>query len=174
MFHDLTPHPGSPAPEFLLRDLDGHPHALSHYHGRVVVLNFWSAECEWSARADAALNEWRNGWGSELEWISIAPNANEPVEQLRDEAQKRGLPLVLHDPEREVAGLYGAEMTPHFFVVDPAGVLKYTGALDDVTFRQKEPTRHLLKDAVDAVLAGETPDPDHVQPYGCAIVWHPG
>jgi peroxiredoxin len=171
MSHDLSPHPGSPAPEFLLRDLDGHPHALSHYHGRVVVLNFWSAECEWSKRADAALAEWKPGWGSELEWISIAPNANENLDQLRTEADRRGLPLILHDPDRTVADLYGAEMTPHFFVIDPTGVIRYAGALDDVTFRQTEPTRNYLKEAVDAVLAGEPPDAENTQPYGCAIVY---
>ena len=152
MSHDLTPHAGDPAPEFLLRDLDGHPHALSHYHGRVIVLNFWSAECEWSVRADAAIAGWRAAWGHAVEWISIAPNANETVDRLREEMQKRNLPLVLHDINRDVADLYGAEMTPHFFVVDPAGVLRYTGALDDVTFRQTEPTRNYLREAVDAVL----------------------
>jgi peroxiredoxin len=174
MSHDLSPHPGAPAPEFLLRDLDGHPHALSHYHGRVVVLNFWSADCEWSERADAALAECRTDWGSEVEWISIASNANEPPEQVRAAAAKRELPLVLHDPDRTVAELYAAEMTPHFFVIDAEGILRYTGALDEVTFRQPEPTRPYLKEAVDAVLAGETPDPDNVQPYGCTIVWFAG
>ena len=171
MSHDLSPHPGIPAPEFLLRDLEGHPHALSHYHGRIVVLNFWSAECEWSERADTALAAWRTDWGGEVEWISIAPNANETVEALRTEAEKRGLPLVLQDPEREVTELYGAEMTPHFFVVDASGILRYTGALDDVTFRQTEPTRHYLREAVDAVLAGEKPEVETVQPYGCTIVY---
>ncbi|HUF38302.1 MAG TPA: redoxin domain-containing protein [Anaerolineales bacterium] len=171
MSHDQSPQPGAPAPEFLLRDLNGHPHALSHYHGRVVILNFWSAECEWSERADAALAGWRAEWGGQVEWISIAPNANEGVEQLRAEAEKRGLPLVLHDPEREVTDLYGAEMTPHFFVVDPGGVLQYVGALDDVTFQQTEPTRHLLKEAVDAVLAGKTPEVGSAPAYGCTIVY---
>jgi peroxiredoxin len=174
MTHDLSPHPGEPAPEFLLRDLDGHPHALSHFHGRVVVLNFWSAECPWSLRADEALAGWRREWGSAVEWVSIASNANETVDELRVEAEKRELPLVLHDPEREVADLYGAETTPHFFVVDPDGVLRYTGALDDVTFRQPEPTRHFLKEAVDAVLAGEAPELASTPAYGCTIVYYAG
>jgi hypothetical protein len=46
--------------------------------------------------------------------------------------------------------------------------------LDDVTFRQKEPTRDYLKEAVDAVLAGEPPVVNVTQPYGCAIVLFPG
>jgi peroxiredoxin len=172
MSHDIAPHAGDPAPEFLLRDLDGHPHALSHYRGRLIVLNFWSAECEWSLRADEVLKSWREEWGASVEWISIASNANETIGQLREAASARGLPLVLHDADREVADSYGAGMTPHFFVADPAGVLRYTGALDDVTFRQPQPTRNYLKEAVEAVLAGRRPQVEDTQPYGCTIVYY--
>ena len=172
MTHDNSPQIGRPAPEFLLRDLDGHPHALSHYLGRVVLLNFWSAECEWSGRADEALKTWTADWGGAVEWISIAANANEPLEQLKEEAVKRGLPLVLHDADRTVAETYGAEMTPEFFLVDAEGILHYKGALDDVTFRQPEPTRHYVQEAVNAVLKGEEPDPAKTQAYGCTIVYY--
>ncbi len=34
-----------PAPEFTLRDMDEHPHALSDYRGKVVMLNFWATWC---------------------------------------------------------------------------------------------------------------------------------
>ena len=172
MTHDTPLKIGHDAPEFLLRDLDGHPHALSHYRGRIVLLNFWSAECEWSQRADEAIKGWMADWGSMVEWISIAPNANESPEEIRAEAGKRELPLVLHDPDRAVTGAYGAEMTPEFFLVDAEGFLRYKGALNDITFRQTEPTRHYLKEAVDALLNGETPDPAETDAYGCTIVFY--
>ncbi len=161
---------GEPAPDFLLRDLDGHPHALSHYRGRIVILNFWSAECPWSRSADETLAELTSGWGESVEWISIAPNANEPPDLLRREAAARGLPLLLHDPDRAVTGLYGAEMTPHLYVIDPGGVLRYQGAFDDRTFRKPDPTRNYLREAVQAVLAGEPPEIAQSPPYGCTIV----
>lgn len=164
---------GEKAPDFLLRDLNGHPHALSHYHGKVVVINFWSAECPWSSRSDEAIVDLRAEWEGRVDWLFIAPNANETLAEMRQEAEKRNLPLVLHDPERQVADLYGAENTPHIFVIDAEGILRYQGAFDDVTFRQKTPTVNYLKNAVEAVLEEKTPDPTAVQPYGCMIVYYP-
>lgn len=163
---------GAEAPDFLLRDIDGHPHALSHYRGQLVVLNFWSAECPWSKRADEAMAQYARDWGNQLVWISIAPNANESAEDVRAEAAARGLPLVLMDPARELTERYGAETTPHLFVIDPSGRLRYQGAFDDVQFRQPEPTRHYLKDAVDALLAGGEPEETITPAYGCTIVYY--
>jgi hypothetical protein len=81
---------------------------------------------------------------------------------------------VLLDEDHAVADLYGAATTPHFFVVDAEGVLRYAGALDDVTFRQKTPTRQFLAEAVAALLEGRLPDPAQTPGYGCAIVRHAG
>ena len=164
---------GQTAPDFLLRDLDGHPHALSHYHGQIVVINFWSAECPWSKRADEEISNFREEWKDEVRWIFIAPNANETPEHIREEAQKRNLPLVLLDPERQVTDLLGAETTPHIYVIDSDGILRYQGAFDDVTFRQKTPTINFLKQAVDAVRAGKPPEIEFAPPYGCTIVYYP-
>lgn len=33
------------APDFTLKDLDGKPHKLSDYRGKVVVVNFWATWC---------------------------------------------------------------------------------------------------------------------------------
>lgn len=37
--------PGASAPEFTLKDLDGKPHKLSDYRGKVVAVNFWATWC---------------------------------------------------------------------------------------------------------------------------------
>ena len=54
---------GQPAPDFELPDLQGQPHRLSELRGRVVVLNFWSAECPWAERADQVWEAYRQEWG---------------------------------------------------------------------------------------------------------------
>lgn len=159
-----------PAPAFTLPDLQGRLYASHEFLDRLVVLNFWSAECPWSRRVDEALSNLAPAWGDRVHWISIAPNANESLESIRDEAARRGLPLVLLDSQRDVAALYGAETTPHLFVIDPAGILRYQGAFDDVTFRQRSPTRSYLQEAVDALLAGGSPPVTSTPPYGCSIV----
>ena len=102
--------------------------------------------------------------------LTLAANANEPPEQLREVAKQRGLSLILRDVNQRVADLYGALTTPHLFVVDQEGILRYQGAFDDVTFRQRSPKRCYLRDAVEAVLHGSTPAPDQTPAYGCSIV----
>ncbi len=161
-----------PAPDFTLPDLNGTPHRLSDYRGRIVVLNFWSAECPWSARGDETLRAYLDEWGAGVVLLPIASNANEPREMLSRVARERGLPLVLHDASRKVAEAYQAQTTPHLFVIDPQGILRYQGALNDITFRRKTPTRHYLKDAVNALLRGESPQPAETPPYGCTIVYY--
>ncbi len=164
---------GRPTPDFTLPDLNGREHRLQDYRGRIVILNFWSAECPWSARADESLLARVEDWGDRVALLPIASNFNEPLALLRRVSRERGLPLVLHDAEGRVASLYGAQTTPHLFVMDPQGVLRYQGALDDVTFRKREPEVPFLIQAVEAVLAGREPDPLETQPYGCTLVLPP-
>jgi hypothetical protein len=59
---------------------------------------------------------------------------------------------------------------PHFYIIDPKGVLRYQGAFDDVTFRQRVSRQAYLEKALEAVLAGGRPDPDQTPPYGCTLV----
>lgn len=166
---------GQPAPEFQLPDLRSNLHALEDARGRILVLNFWSAECPWAERADEELLAYLDEWGGEVLLWPIASNANEPEELLRETAGRRGLPLVLHDPDHRVADLYGAQTTPHLFVIDGEGILRYQGALNDLSFRKRIPEQFYLRDAVQAVLAGETPDPAQTPPYGCSLVrYNPG
>ena len=159
-----------PAPPFSLPDLEGSVHHLSGCRGKIVVINFWSAECPWSERSDQAILGHLPGWGTRVIYLAVAANLNEPAALLREAADRRGLPGLLHDSQGIVAGLYHAITTPHLFVVDQEGVLRYQGALDDVTFRQREPTRQYLVEAVQALLDGRLPEVQETPPYGCTIV----
>ncbi len=161
-----------PAPDFELPDLMGVPHRLAGAQERIQVLNFWSSECPWAQRGDDLLAELKPAWGDRVELWSIASNANETDEQLALAAAVREPGLVLRDAEQLVADLYGAVTTPHFFVIDENGILRYRGAPDDTSFRQREPTVHYLKDAVEALLSGREPNPAETSGYGCTIVRH--
>ena len=161
---------GQAAPDFSLPDLLGVTHQMSDFRGRIAMLNFWSAECPWSARTDHELSTQLNAWGEQACLIPIASNANEPVGLLRRVAQERVLPLLLHDQHQVVADLFGAQTTPHLFVIDQQGILRYQGSYNDISFRQRVPTRHYLVEAIQALLDGKLPDPEHTAPFGCSIV----
>ena len=48
-------HTGQLAPAFTLSALDGRIYRLEEGRGRIIVLNFWSAECPWAERGDQEL-----------------------------------------------------------------------------------------------------------------------
>lgn len=161
---------GTPAPAFTLTDLEGNTHTLGDYQSKVLVINFWSAECPWSERADELFSA---GLSPEIALVSIASNVNESHDFLAESAAKREMSPILLDLDHQVADLYQAQTTPHYFVIDRDGVLRFQGAPDNATFRQREATEQYLLAAVNAVLAGEAPEPAWSLPYGCTIVRHP-
>jgi len=161
-----------PAPGFSLPDLSGQTHRLNDYRGRIVIVNFWSAECPFAERVDRELVCYLREWGERVALLTIAANANESQAQVAAAARQRGLEPVFLGSRSEVPDAYEAQTTPHLFVVDADGILRYRGAFDDVTFRQRAATRSYLKDAVEALSAGRSPDPAETAPYGCTIVHH--
>jgi len=159
-----------PAPDFELPDLKGNPHHLSDYHGKIVIVNFWSCECPHSERTDRSTMACLVQWNNEVELLSIAANRSESISSVAEAANARHLPRVLIDAEHVVADLYEAVTTPHAFVVDQDGILRYRGAVDDVRFRQPKATRFFLEEAVEALLEGRLPALEETPAYGCAIV----
>ena len=159
-----------PAPDFELPDLNDKLHRLNDYRGKIVIINFWSCECPHSERTDRSTMACLVQWGGEVEMLSIAANRSESISSVEETIIARRLPKVLIDAEHVVADLYGAVSTPHVFVVDREGVLRYCGAVDDVTFRQRKATRFFLEEAVEALLDGHLPALEATSAYGCAIV----
>jgi peroxiredoxin len=163
---------GQLAPDFELPDITGRRHRLSDYRGQIVVIHFWSCACPHVERTDALMTAWSARWGKGVVVMGIAPNRGETPEAIAAAAGERGLAPMLVDEERRVADLYGAVTTPEVFVIDGAGRLRYRGAVDDCSLRQRVPKRFYLKEAVEALLEHGTPGVSDTQPYGCAIIRH--
>jgi peroxiredoxin len=161
---------GEAAPDFRLADLDGQGHSLETARGQILVLNFWSAECEWSRRTDPSVLAAVAGMDDSVRLWAVACNQGEGVEELRQAAVQAGLPVVLLDRDQRVADAYGAAATPHVFVIDTQGVLRYAGAPDDSTFRKPVPEHTFLKEAISALVSGREPPTRQTLARGCAIV----
>ncbi len=158
------------APDFELPDLDGRLHRLTDYRGKIVILNFWSCECPHSERTDRGMMAMFVQWRDDVILLPIASNRIETAEALAEAASVRRLPIVLIDAMHLVADLYEAQTTPHVFVIDRDGILRYRGGVDDVTFRQRRPTRFFLDEVVEALLDGRLPEVAETPAYGCTIV----
>ncbi len=159
------------ASDFVLPDLNGDLVKLSDLRGKIVIVNFWSCECPHSERTDRQIMSMFVQWqANDVVLLSVASNHIETLEAITRAARDRRLPLVLLDSDHRVADLYEAMTTPHVFVVDREGVLRYRGAVDNVSFRQRRPTRYHLDEAVEALLAGHFPPGQETPAYGCTII----
>jgi peroxiredoxin len=80
---------------------------------------------------------------------------------------------VLVDQGNVVADRFSAKTTPHLFVIDREGKLRYTGALDDDSNGKKQKAGEKVEthaaDAVAALLAGKAPETSSTPPVGCTI-----
>ena len=159
-----------PVPDFELPDLQGKLNRLSDYRGKIVIVNFWSCECPHSERTDRSTMACLVQWNGEVELLSIASNQNESAQCVAEAVNARRLPRVLIDAGHVVADLYQAVTTPHVFVVDREGILRYRGAADDVKIRQAKATRFFLEEAIESLLDGRAPALAETPAYGCAIV----
>ena len=159
-----------PAPDFELPDLHWDRHSPSRYRGKILILNFWSAECPHSERTDRYLVSLLKNWNGEVVMLSIASNRNESIRMVAHAAKARGVSNLLIDSEHLVADLYEAVTTPHVFVADREGILRYRGAVDNITFRRREATHFFLQDAVEALLDRRSPEVSETPAYGCTIV----
>lgn len=159
-----------PIPDFSLKDLDGNIVNIKNYRGKIVIVNFWSCECPHSERTDKSILSMFAQWRDDVAMLTIASNRNEKVEEIKNVSKARRIPNVWLDADCEAANLFEAQTTPHVFVIDKDGILRYRGAVDDVTFRQKNPTRFYLDEAIEALLAGGLPNVQETPAYGCTIV----
>jgi hypothetical protein len=73
-----------------------------------------------------------------------------------------------YDESQAIGKAYGATNTPQFFVLDKTRTIKYMGAMDD-SQNDTKVTKTYLRDAVDAVLRGDSPEISETQPRGCSV-----
>ena len=95
-----------------------------------------------------------------------------PYSNLRSHIRKNKLSFpVLIDFENVLANRFKATATPHCFVIDQEGVLRYAGAIDDdPAGRKKDEDRtDYVQEAVSSILSGEPVEIPSTKAYGCSI-----
>ncbi|RUL87416.1 redoxin domain-containing protein [Tautonia sociabilis] len=106
-------------------------------------------------------------------FLAINSNRNQSAGEIAAQAEEFGLPFpVLKDEGNAVADQLLAERTCEVLVLDAKAVLRYRGAIDDqygLGFAKDAPERHFLADAIEAVLAGRSPETTASSVVGCPI-----
>lgn len=164
-----------------LKDLDGNTKTLKDYQGKVLAIAFWSIKCPALVAAEPKLIKMTKAWaGKDVVVLGINANQDElgtapekpgkdvGYEKIREHISDKGVPFgIALDHGNTISARFQAKTTPHCFVIDQKGVLRYSGALDDDQRDVKgKDAKNYVQAAVDALLAGQEVKESTTKPYG--------
>lgn len=177
-----SPKVGVAAPAFTAVDTRGKSHTLSAYRGKWVVLEWFNHDCPYTRK------HYDTGNTQSLQkdftkrgviWLSVVSSApgkegfktGAVTDQLTTE--KGATPTaVVRDTSGVLGHLYGARNTPQYAIIDPTGVLRYAGAIDDKPSTKTADiagATNYVREALDAGLSGRPIVMAQTQPYGCTV-----
>jgi peroxiredoxin len=170
---------GERAKPFSLQGVDGREHALEDYTDNdALVLIFSCNHCPYVRAWEDRMVQIQADYADRGVQL-LAINANDAQKypsdsfeamKKRSEEKQFNFPY-LHDETQSVASVYGAERTPEIFLFDSEQILRYHGAIDDNYDDHGAVQKPYLREALDAVLAGEEPAVASTRPVGCTVKW---
>ncbi len=174
---------GQPAPDFTLTDTNGKSHTLLEHKGKFVVLEWFNPDCPFVKKhyqnsGNMPALQKRNT-DNDVVWLSINSSAEgkEGSYSADDtnkwaEMNKAKPTALLLDGDGKVGKLYGAKTTPHMFVINPAGILIYQGAIDSTASVDHEDipsSTNYVQQALDEARAGKPVTTASTKSYGCSV-----
>jgi len=171
---------GDAAPAFSLTDAAGRKVSLADYKGRIVVLQWINPDCPFcrgvttGGKLKAMCDQLK---AIDDDIVLLAINSTHYMEPATGAAYFRSAGIdapVLADRDGTVGHLYGARTTPHMFVIDAEGVLRYQGAFDDDPQGVKgaDATNYAVQ-AVRQIKTHDTVAPDTTKSWGCSVKYAP-
>ena len=170
---------GEEAPDFSLCGTDGKSYSLADFaDAKILVVVFTCNHCPFVVGSEDRMLELYNDYadkGVAMVGINSNETENHPTddyEHMVERAKEKGFHWpYLRDESQEVALAYGALRTPHYFVFDEQRRLRYTGRMDNNPREEDKATTRELRDALDALLAGQEPPVPVTNPIGCNVKW---
>ena len=176
---------GTTAPDFSLTDVvSGNTITRDAAARNGLLVLFMCVHCPYVKHIEPELSRLSRDYAGKIGIVAISSNdvseypEDSPAE-MKKQAARLGLQFpYLYDESQSVARAFDAACTPDIFLFDKSLKLAYRGQLDDS--RPKRPsgggndiplTGKDLRAALDAVLAGNAPNPVQKTSIGCNIKW---
>jgi peroxiredoxin len=177
---------GEKAPDFTGKDTRGKIQKLSDHKGKYVVLEWHNHDCPFTqSQYQGKMQKLQQTWTKKgivwLRIISSAPGKDGYVTAARAnlDAKRNGTTgiVTILDPTGEIGQAYGAKTTPHMFIISPAEILLYEGAVDNApledNFSDKtqkgEQYINYVEQALMQTTNGQEISIKTTAPYGCSI-----
>ena len=115
---------GSPAPEIVLKDLQGRDVKLSDLRGKVVLVNFWATWCKLCKEEMPAMQASYDRL-RDKGFVVLAVNELEDTARVAEHIRTHGHTFeVVMDHNNQVANVYGVVGLPASFLIDPQGIVR--------------------------------------------------
>jgi peroxiredoxin len=169
---------GAKAPAFDLPAAhDGKNVAFKPGDGKVSVVVFTCNACPYAKAFEGRLVELASGYQAKgVKFYAVNPNDDtayptETMDLMKQRASEKKFPYpYLKDANSATAKAYGAKVTPHVFVVDGSGNVRYRGYIDD-SAKAGDREDAALSNALDALLAKKDVTTASTKAFGCSIKW---
>ena len=173
---------GDMAPDFTLTDTNGQSHSLGEFKGKTVVLEWFNPDCPFVKKHYDSQNM-QNLQKKYIEqgaiWLSINSSAegkqgfysSQEYNRLTEEKDASPTALLL-DRSGDVGRLYGAQTTPHMYIINTNGVLVYQGAIDSipsVDVADIATAQNYVQAALDEIAQGKPVTTSTTKSYGCSV-----
>ena len=176
---------GTKTPDFSLKGIDGEVYSNASFEeSKGLLVMFICNHCPFVVHVKDGLVEMANRL-SEQNIAVIAINSNDSSQEkyAEDSFEKMieysndwgfQFPYTV-DVDQSVAKAFTAQCTPDFFLFDSNSELVYRGQMDGSRPGNEIPTTGVdILNAVDAMLAGDSPLDSQFPSAGCNIKWIPG
>jgi len=163
------------APVFTLSSFDGRTINLSDYKGKIVVLEWFNIECpfvKYHYDTVHTMVELANKYKDKnVVWLAVNSTSHTTQKANKEFAQKHKLPYpILNDRSGKVGRSYGAETTPHIFIIDTTGNIVYQGAIDNSPMgRTEKGVVNYVDKALEEITSGKSVSVAKSKSYGCSV-----
>jgi peroxiredoxin len=171
-----------PAPTFYGVTSDGGTVNLSALKGKTVVLEWTNHECPFVKKHYESGNIpqlQKEAAAKGVVWLQIISSAKDkqgyvdgPTAIKLNESRGAKPAYTILDPEGKIGQLYGAQTSPHLFIINPQGILVYKGGIDSIASAKQEDiakATNYVRETLAALENGKKVPNPITKPYGCSI-----
>jgi thiol-disulfide isomerase/thioredoxin len=179
---------GADAPDFNLPGVDGRNYRLADFaDANILVIVFTANHCPTAQAYEGRIIQLATDYKDKgVAVVAISPNdplsvrldemgytdLGDSFEDMKARANEKkfNFPYLYDGETQKTALAYGPVSTPHAFVFDKERKLRYAGAIDNAEDPSKI-KKNLVRDALDALLAGQEVSVKQTKTFGCSIKW---